>query len=221
MALIRPLSAPSTLAVRLALAGLAALVGVLAYPASAHAHSDLASSDPAASSRVTAPPSQLTLTFTDRVNPQFVTIRLATGNTPAVDLPHSSSGQQVTAQVPAGQTPATSQEPAGADQAWTVTYRVVSADGHPISGSYSFTVAGAAPSTTATPTSTPPQTTSTSVPATSPPGSVESAAAPSRGRENATGNRLPAVVMAVIALPLLAAAVGAVWWFRRQGRTRA
>lgn len=225
IAAVTPRGRHRVTATRLALTVMAATVALLGYAAPAQAHSALVSSDPAASSRVAAPPAQLTLAFTDPVNAKFVTIRLAAGTAPAVDLTSTTDGKQVTAQVPSGQ------PVSGQDQSWTVTYRVVSADGHPISGSYIFTVAAAAaPTTTASspatatttpPTSTAPATTAAATPSASSTPTVQAdAIGPVSGRENATGNRLPAGVMALLALPLLAAAAGGVWWFRRQRRTR-
>lgn len=223
-------SRPPTVAVRLALAAIAALLGSLSFAAPALAHSDLASSDPAASTRLATPPSQLTLTFTDQVNPQFVTIRLSVEGAAAVDLPHATSGKQVTAQAPS------STESQASDQTWTVTYRIVSADGHPISGSYAFTVAAAPPPTTTstgptsgtpatnaplTSTATASPTSAATTPAPSSTSSVQpDAFGPLSGRDNTTGNRLPIGVMAIIAIPLLAVAGSAVWWFRRPSRPR-
>jgi methionine-rich copper-binding protein CopC len=82
--------------------------------------------------------------------------------------------------------------------AYAVVYRVVSADGHPVSGRLGFTVAGAAtssPSGAATATPSPAETTPTPA--------ETAAAAPSTGddaRDAATGSRIAGAVAIVLAL---------------------
>lgn len=117
-------------------AALAALLGALAIalavPTSASAHDQLISSDPADGASLEAPPEAITLTFNDApldVSPQ---IRV-TGPDGAVvaDGAPTIEGTAATLALPDGLPTGTS----------TVQWRVVSTDGHPIEGSFSFDVA--------------------------------------------------------------------------------
>ena len=100
----------------------------------AFAHSELVSSDPAADATLDAPPRQVSLTFDQRIEDVFAYVTV-TGDgarqwaapDPVVD------GNTVRATVTAGL-------PAGR---YTVAYRVVSEDGHPIEGSFAFTLSSA------------------------------------------------------------------------------
>lgn len=127
---------------------LGVVVALVPAPA-ALAHSELVSSSPAAGERLTSPPPRLQLTFGEPVNPQFVTVNLSVAALPPTTLTVSANGPTVTAVVPQ---PAV-RPPSVRDvaQEWTLTYRVVSADGHPVSGSLTFIVdlPGVSTSTTA------------------------------------------------------------------------
>ncbi|MCZ7437014.1 copper resistance protein CopC [Micromonospora sp. WMMC241] len=123
----------------------AALTALLLAPATpAAAHNALQSATPAPDARLTAAPTTVTLRFLQRLNPEFTTIVLSDADrrkvptgTPAVD----------------GTAGTVSVDQPLADGAYTVAYRVVSADGHPVQGSYRFTVADpAAPTGAAGPT---------------------------------------------------------------------
>lgn len=133
---------------------LAALVLSMSGAPIAAAHTALSDSDPTAESTVDSPPTAITLIFTEDINPAFVNVVFSGADgrnwiwgDPRVDGPRVSATVQPDA------------PPAGS---YTVGYRVVSADGHPVSGSYTFTIAGVAagaPSTSAGPgptTSAPP-----------------------------------------------------------------
>jgi copper resistance protein C len=119
--------------VTLALAvGVALLLGA----APAWAHSKLDSSNPADGASVATPPSSVSLTFNEDVQAGFTVMTLIgpdgkdyhTGNVTETD-------QTVTVgALPLG--------PAGLYQ---IGYRVVSADGHPVSGKTSFTLTTAGP----------------------------------------------------------------------------
>ncbi|MDO8120454.1 copper resistance protein CopC [Isoptericola sp. b490] len=120
------------------LAGLA-LIG-LAGPA--RAHDQLVGTDPADGAVVDAVPSQVALTFSEDVLDISTTVVVAgpdgrVPTTPTVD------GGTVTAPLPDGLP----------DGPYTVTWRVVSADGHPVQGSFAFTVGAfaATPSPSAAP----------------------------------------------------------------------
>lgn len=121
---------------RAALVAMTLLVTVCGVIPAAWAHDYLVSSNPAANGTVASAPKQVTLTFDDLVldrpaRPQ-VTVQgpdgryYETGCSPVTD-------RVVTTPVALG--------PAGK---YTVTWRIVSADGHPVSDRISFTYAGGA-----------------------------------------------------------------------------
>jgi hypothetical protein len=118
-----------------ALLGLGLVLGGAAIAPSAHAHSELVSSDPADGAALDAPPASVSFTFNEDLLPDFV--RLIATNPAGVtgDLPISAvEGPTVTAAWPAAE---------GGE--WTVNYRVVSQDGHPIEGGITFSYDGPAP----------------------------------------------------------------------------
>ncbi|MEU5931691.1 copper resistance CopC family protein [Micromonospora sp. H61] len=125
-----PSSRPT--AVRLGAAVLAALVAVLIPASPAWAHNSLKTATPARDATVPSAPTEVTLEFMQRLDPAFTTIvltdaakrKLPTGE-PVVT--GAKSTVQVTDTLPNG--------------TYTVAYRVVSVDGHPVQGSYPFTVA--------------------------------------------------------------------------------
>ncbi|WP_433584340.1 copper resistance CopC family protein [Microbacterium hydrocarbonoxydans] len=141
--------APVALAVSL----LAAFL-VLFAPLSASAHDTLVSSSPAADSTVETLPAEITLTFSDKlITGEGATELLVTdaSGTSVVNGPATVNGAIVTQ-------PLAAQAAAGA---YHVVWKIVSSDGHPTSGEFSFTVttdtlATAEPSTA--PTATPAQT---------------------------------------------------------------
>lgn len=123
---------PATIAVIASLCTLLVAIGfAVATPAAAH--SDLTSSTPASGDVVDTAPPEITLVFNEEIG---------------------QTGLQVVAQGPAGSVPLGTptvtgntiavpwpQDAGGGD--FRVSYRVVSADGHPIDGTISFTVSGA------------------------------------------------------------------------------
>ncbi|MFF0655651.1 copper resistance protein CopC [Micromonospora tulbaghiae] len=122
----------------------AVLTALLLVPATpAAAHNSLQEATPARDARLTAAPTQVTLRFLQGLNPSFTTItvsdagrRTVATSAPAVD---GATGT------------VTIDEPLG-NGTYTVAYRVVSRDGHPVQGSYRFTVADpAAPAPPAPP----------------------------------------------------------------------
>ncbi|MFG1917011.1 copper resistance protein CopC [Micromonospora sp. NPDC048898] len=124
-------------AVRFGAAVLAVLVTLLVPAAPAWAHNSLKSATPARDATVPSAPTEVALEFMQRLDPAFTTIvltdatkrKLATGE-PVVA--GAKSTVQVTDTLPNG--------------TYTVAYRVVSVDGHPVQGSYPFTVADPAAS---------------------------------------------------------------------------
>ncbi|MBX7270065.1 copper resistance protein CopC [Micromonospora sp. Llam7] len=180
-------------------------MALLLVPASpAAAHNTLKAATPAKDARLSAPPKQITLEFMQKLNPTFTTIALsdATQQKVATSEP-AVSGTKGTV---------TPEEPL-ANGTYTVAYRVVSADGHPVQGSYRFTVAD--PTATASPevTEAASPTPATATPAAAEPTVSASPAAASGGSGGGPG----ALVLAGAGILLVAVvAVGSFVVLRRR-----
>lgn len=113
---------------------LAAVFGLgLVTPASAHA--ELVRSTPANGARLETPPPEVRLRFTESVNLIEGGMRLVgPGGAPVRTAAPVSAGRTVTWPMP-------EDLPAGS---YVVTWRVISSDGHPVSGAFSFGVGAAA-----------------------------------------------------------------------------
>ncbi|MER6757139.1 copper resistance CopC family protein [Micromonospora echinofusca] len=176
----------------------AALLLVPAAPAAAH--NTLRAASPADGDRLTTPPTRVTLEFAQRLDPTFTTIALSDAarrkiptGAPAVD------GTKGTVTV--GETLG--------EGTYTVAYRIVSADGHPVQGSYTFTVAGGA-DTAGGPTA---------APAAAPPPAESAAAATGPAAATGSGGSGTGVV-ALVAAGGLVAVLGGVALLLRRRRTR-
>ena len=103
-----------------------AVVLLAAAPASAHA--SLVRTSPADGSKVVTAPRVVSLTFSENVGSAFVAVTAPDGS-PVRTSQVRSVDEMVTASV------------ASSDQRgkYTLAYRVVSADGHPVSGTVTFT----------------------------------------------------------------------------------
>jgi len=124
---------------------LVAVGGALWAAAPAYAHAVLVSSDPPEGGSVSSDLAQVTLTFNDPMQNEFaqVTVVDATGTQRQQGSPQVA-GTQVT-QAVSGLT-------AGGH---TVSYRIVSADGHPVTGEIAFTVTAPAETAPAAPSPEP------------------------------------------------------------------
>jgi methionine-rich copper-binding protein CopC len=124
------------------LCALALLLG--AAPAAAHAQ--LVGSDPEDGAGLTTPPEEVSLTFNETVQPEFAALTVV-----GPDGAEWQTGD-VTAD---GPTVTVAVRPLGPAGRYEIGYRVISADGHPVTGSVGFTLTapgpGAAESTTAPP----------------------------------------------------------------------
>lgn len=142
------------------------LLGVLgATPAAAH--DTIEGSNPEDGATVATVPTSVTLTFNEEVQ-NFSPVIQVTGpdGTNWADGDPTVSGVDVSVPVRAG-------APAGA---YTVAYRIVSSDGHPVTGELTFTAAGAAQ--TAPSATTPTADATSSAPASSAPASSTAASSP-------------------------------------------
>jgi methionine-rich copper-binding protein CopC len=146
-----------TLRARLRLAAVTAVLipaAVTATPATAH--DSLASTTPARDAVLTAAPDTVSLTLSEppldseQLNTSVLTVTDGAGKTVS-DAKATVDGPTLSTKITAGE--------AGT---YTVLWRAVSSDGHPVEGKYSFTVqpAAATPSTSATSTSPAPATSS-------------------------------------------------------------
>ena len=117
------------------LAGIASIAAAaaLALPAVASAHAVLERTSPPASGTVNVPPIEVSLTFSEPVEPRFAVISVtnAAGEQMTTAPPTRSPESVTTLTVPV--------DPVS--QGWYLVYwRVISADGHPVRGAYTFAV---------------------------------------------------------------------------------
>ena len=103
--------------------------------AAAQAHDELVSSDPAANATLTQAPAELNLTYSANL------MNIEGGNRVRVV---DSTGASVAEGEPQVKGTTVTQplkiKDSSADETYTVTWRVVSSDGHPIQGTYTFSV---------------------------------------------------------------------------------
>ncbi|WP_018333081.1 copper resistance CopC family protein [Actinomycetospora chiangmaiensis] len=173
-----------------ALIGLLALVG--AGPALAHAV--LESSDPADGSSVATAPSRITLTFDEAPTPDTATITVVgpDGTTHYESGAPTSDGAKVSVGV----------APLGAAGKYEIGYRVVSDDGHPVSGALSFTLTTPGPAAAAATTSSAAAPASTA-PAVTPSNAAAASPAPDQGGVPAWPFVLLAIVVVIGAVVLV------------------
>lgn len=200
----------STPRFRLRFAAVAALLLPAALGASpALAHDALSSTAPAQDAVVTTAPDTVSLTLTQppteagSLNLSIITVTDGAGTT--------VSDGTVTVD---GATLSTTTAP-GTPGTYTVLWRAVSSDGHPIEGKYSFTVQGPASATTAAPAASTTPTAEAAAPSASP-STTATNAMPPAPRPN--DDNWPLAVG--IAFGLLAAALGVTWWVRRRNANR-
>jgi copper transport protein len=105
----------------------------LALPAAAFAHAALLRTVPEASRTLNAAPPQVALTFSEAVEPRFaiVSVTDAGGHLVTAGKPHRSAADVDTLDVPLQKVP----------EGWyLVFWRVISVDGHPVRGAFTFAV---------------------------------------------------------------------------------
>jgi len=121
-------------------------MGLVSLVTPAFAHAELISSTPAKGASLADPPAQLQLTFNEPVSPESITVAGPAGAQWTVG--------QVKVEGPVVTAPLTATGPEGA---YTISYRVLSEDGDPVTGTIPFTMTKAATgSTTTAPPSTAP-----------------------------------------------------------------
>ncbi|WP_433290804.1 copper resistance CopC family protein [Pseudonocardia sp. CA-142604] len=125
------------------LCGLALLLGA----GQAFAHTRLESSDPADGTSLAAPPQRVSLTFNEPMQAGFT----------ALTVVGPDQAQYQTGDVTAnGGTVSIDVRPLGPAGRYEIGYRVVSEDGHPVSGSVAFTLTTPGPGGAAVATPSPP-----------------------------------------------------------------
>ena len=169
-----------------------AVVLVIVAAPGASAHSQLLSTSPAAGSIVASPPGEIRLTFDESVEISLGAIRLYDAAGREVPVGHVRHPGGVAAQV--ATTPPTLQR-----GSYVVSWRVISADSHPVSGAFTFTV-----------------------------GTASDVGSDARGVVsrllNDSGSRTVSVLFAVakwLGLASIAVLIGSLWyilWCRRGGR---
>ena len=170
-------------------------MGGLLVASPASAHDELVSTDPAADSALDALPAQLTLTFSGELTTDPGATELEVTDAAGTSL---AGGDPVVEG-----TVVTQPLTGAASGAVTVLWKVVSSDGHPISGQYAFTVT-APPTPTPTPTST-----ATAAPSESPT-EAQTTAPTETPVPSGNGNDNTALPWIIGGLLLLAAVGGAV-----------
>jgi copper resistance protein C len=146
-------------ALRLLAATVAACVALLLGAAPAFAHTRLESSDPVDKSSVDTAPASVSLTFNEAISAEFATLSVVgpDGTNYQSGPVSASNGQVSTAVSPLG--------PAGV---YEIGYRVVSDDGHPVSGKVSFTLTAAGPGAAPAPAAAAPTAAAAPAPAPAP-----------------------------------------------------
>lgn len=118
-------------------AAVSALVLAGFSPGAAYAHTELVASEPSPRAQLESPPTRVVLTFNAELEPAFASAALVQGSSKPRALTPNVDGVRLVAEV----RPTTSPTAASADAVpWTLVYRVVSVDGHPISGQVAFSV---------------------------------------------------------------------------------
>src|SRR5439155_10503778 len=116
-----------------AVTALAAIAAALALPAVAWAHAALLRTEPSASGILNRPPTRVRLTYSESVEPRFaiVSVTDAAGHRETAGPPQRSPANADELDVPLHRL---------AEGWYLVYWRVISVDGHPVRGAFTFAV---------------------------------------------------------------------------------
>lgn len=117
----------------LALATTMLAASTLARPAYGYFHAVLRSSVPTAGASVPVAPRALTLTFSEKIDLPMARVALLARGRDTIPTGTLTAESGATVMIPVGRTLAPG--------SYTVKYRVAGSDGHPMGGSFTFTVA--------------------------------------------------------------------------------
>lgn len=180
----------SAAVVQILLVTLVATLGTLLWAPAASAHDELLDLQPGNKVVVTTPPTEVQLVFGASALPLGTQIRVTGPAGKVVSTgPVSIDGGTVVEKLTSGL----------ADGVYRVDWRVTSADGHPVSGTYTFTLKATA--------ATPSASATTDAPASHPPTSTSSVAPTTGGSGGSTSSGSGAKTGLVVGLAFLAAAV--------------
>ncbi|MFY1594761.1 copper resistance CopC family protein [Micromonospora sp. WMMD737] len=165
-------------------ATLTTLALLLAPASPAAAHNTLQAATPAKDARLTTAPTQITLRFMQKLEPTFTTIVLS-----------DASQRKIPTGEPTvdGTTGTVTIDEPLVNGTYTVAYQVISPDGHPVQGSYQFTVAD--------PTASPASATAAASPAsaTAAPATESATASPTPAAASRdSGDRPTTLVLALV-----------------------
>lgn len=180
------------------LAGLLALITALFTAAPASAHDVITGSDPAEGATLSTAPVRVSVTFDETPNSGFSTLTVVGPDGTQYQQGATTTDDRV-ASVAVGRLPA-----AGV---YEIGYRIVSSDGHPVTGSVSFTLATPSPA----PAADPPVAPSDAQQAPAAQAAGNPAAPPSPAASSRTADsELPAWPFAMLAVGVIAVAVAVV-----------
>ena len=186
------------------------IVALVLVAAPAGAHTDFLASDPKDGAKLDEVPREVALEFSDDMDPRLstVTLRIEGGSSTPLQVTVGAKATVLVAQVPDDVEP-----PTGRETQWTITFRVVSRDGHPVSGATGFVVR------TATTSSTPSDGSSPTASKPSPTGDPDSQVTSQAGADPAEDRAVwPLVAVGVGVLALLGGAVAATMRLAGRGR---
>jgi methionine-rich copper-binding protein CopC len=202
---------PAGTAAQMWLGALLALLVLLLVQAPVQAHADLQSSDPADGAALASAPAAMTFTFNEDVLDQ--------GN--AITLTDVASGSRLEVGPPEvdGRSVSVAWPPASPAGEFRAAYRVVSADGHPIEGSITFTVEQPAGQVQASPIAAPADDAPSASPAASAvPAEAASAAqspAPTSDSDSGSGSVGPLVWFLALGIAIVVGAGAGMWVMRK------
>jgi len=169
----------------------ALLMFALATGSAAMAHTEEVSADPPADSLVIDMPAQVILTFDEPLlDAGAALVVTSAGGTVVSQDPPMIDGPTIRVNLGAGQ-----------PGRYQVAYRVVSGDGHPVTGSYAFEVAGTAPSSSSAPSAVDPPPSSAPTSSSSPPIGIADAV---NAEDQAGSGSVPVLASLAAALAVVA-----------------